>query len=123
MDLTNVCTLAQYAKAHELDADTLRRWIRKNEPEWAVKWDKSWVIVTSTEPPKLAEKGTRTTRTDNRHRYIAFLTNAERDALIVTLGDADLVICTRERARNRRAARKLAESTANTETDGDDMDA
>ena len=109
MDLTTVVTLKQYAEKHKLDAGALRRYIRKNAPEWACKWGTGWAIDKNAKPPELVT-GSRTTRTDNRHRYIVFLSDAERDALIVTLGDADLVECTRERARARRAARKLAEN-------------
>ena len=110
MDTINgVMTLTQYAETHKLDVRVLRRYAR-NTDGFAVKFGTTWAVASDTPVPVLPERGTRNVRDDGRIRYVVYMNDAERDAHIAVAG-ADAVIDVRERARARRAARKLADAT------------
>lgn len=113
--LTGVCTIAEFAEKHELDEKRLRRYIRNNDGAGiAVKFgtgkSASWVVNAEAEAPVLpTTRGRAATRDDGRRRYIVYMNDDELASWLAS-HDADTVIDTRERARNRRAAKRAAEN-------------
>lgn len=123
MNMENVVSLTEYAELHDMDAARLRRYVRKNGFDGAIKWGGDggrWIFDVNAEPPKLSNTMSRgARRNDGRKRYRIALNESEYANVVTVLNDASLIVDINAVNRERRAARKLADA-ANAVNDAND---
>lgn len=118
IDMTRLTTLRKYAAAHGVRYGTLRKMHHAGTLTGTVYLiaDKLYVYHDAT--IDVPDTVTRTKRTDNRQRFVVFMTNDERAQIAAIVGTAQIVDV-RERAKQRRARRKSERDASNDNVDGD----